>query len=161
MSRHFADAVERYIAQLKNRQTRSDYKRHLRALFRALEGRDAATDRELVFYPYNRISEWKVREALERMGYKSVNQAVSVYRGIIQHLVSRGLLELQEAVNLIEDRRIKGADWTTQWIPVDAVLPEQPSTHPYADTSRWYQSEIRRYPAAVQQESSKAPQNQG
>ena len=131
MSIHFAQAVERFIAQLKNRETRKRYKTHLRAIFRALEGRDVETDAELFYFPYNRYSEYTIRTGLRNIGYDSVEQAISVYRGIIQLLVDGRLLELDEARELIEDHRVVDeAKPSTKWLPVDAVLPAQPSTHP-------------------------------
>ena len=158
MSRFYAAVVERFIATIKNRDTRKRYKTHLRAIFRALEGRDAATDSELFYFPYNRYSEYRIRTALQQIDYNTAEGAISVYRGIIQLLVTSRLLERDEAANLIEDHRVVDeAKPTTKWLPVDAALPEDPTTHPYADTSRWYRSEMNRYPAAFQQISSKGP----
>ena len=160
MSHHFASVIEEYIASIPNHNTRSAYKRHLRAIFRVLNDRDAVTDAELYLCAYHRATERQIQGLLEASGYRAVRPGLSVYRGIIQLLVRRWLLTLDEAENLITDRRAsENTEWTTQMIAGDVTEAEQPSTNPYTDSSR--HAGFRYSPASIQQESSRERKPRG
>ena len=149
----YAVAVEEEISKL-NRSSRDTYLSRLRVIFLGVSRRSPETNSELYRAAWNRLNRKQVEDAVRSQGHKSPASFVSVWKFIIKTYKARGLLEVWEYNDLMEDERQNSGEWSTQRIPVEGVLiPAAPSTHPFADSSR-HQPTQSLYPATWQQESS-------
>lgn len=136
MSIIFQNSVREYIESLSP-ATQKVYKSYLRAIFRSQLGRKPKDDDELYLFAWTSLNQRDLATSLQAIGYKSINPAISVWKNIIKHHQSKGLQEQAEVDRILSDGRAgDGGHWTTQALPLNALLPVMPSTQPCTDTSR-------------------------
>lgn len=136
MSILYRQVVEDYINGL-GKKTRRVYKSYLRAIYRALEGRNPKNDDELFIYHWTKPDQKEIEDALQQIEYGSIGSAVSVWKNIIRRLRSKGLMTQHELDQHMSDKRLgDGSHWTTQNVPLNSLLPPEPTTQPNTDTSR-------------------------
>ncbi len=135
MSVIYKNEVKRLIDRLP-KETRYSYRSNLKRIFKSIEGYSPTDNDELYFYVWTDLTATKIENALIAAGHGgTVSQCVSSWRMIIHEYLHLGLLGFIEAHNKLELPYAESG-WTTQAMPLKALLPPELSSSPSMDTSR-------------------------